>query len=71
MEGAVFGTLGQEVGIVVYSVLISEKEWPIFLKQNRRVRLYIPTILWGPLKFGCAAILMKFCLNILAYVRIV
>jgi len=30
MEGAVFGTLGQEVGIVVYSVLISEKEWPIF-----------------------------------------
>jgi hypothetical protein len=30
--------------------------WLIFLKQNRRVLLYIPTILWGPLNFGCAAV---------------
>ena len=63
-------TLGQEVGIVVYCAFVSEKGMSYFFKQNPRVLLYSPSILWWQLNFGCATILIRFCLNILAYVSI-
>jgi hypothetical protein len=51
---------------MVYCVSIFEKE-RYFFKQNLRVLLYSPSVLWGPLNFGCAAIVIKFCANILTY----